>query len=155
MATSNALECCLLSYMPSIVGDKTVPLAVIFLGPAGKGAGYFIMYVAADWHDKVRVIDPGGDLEMVGAILSEIRAKLASASERSEMIRQLEDSFSNMIQISERRKCSFLPGPGAIKDFARELLGKNIGDEAPFAHAPDEHAKESLDRNAPLVNYAL
>jgi len=42
-------------------------------------------------------------MEMLGSLLTEIRERLLSKEQRSDMIRQLEDSFSNVVQVSQRR----------------------------------------------------
>jgi hypothetical protein len=139
MTSSSNVEYCFLHYVPNIVGDKSVTLAAIFIDPTDLEKGLCTMSVVANWKTKVQHLDPDGDLAMLESLLSEIRDRLLSGSERSEMIRQLEDSFSNVVQISHRRKCPVAPCPEALDAFARELLER-------MSHRP-RRAQQHVDRN--------
>jgi hypothetical protein len=105
MTASTSVEYCLLKYVPNIISDKSVSIAAIVISPGDSEAGLYRLIYATDWHTRVLVLDPDADLKVLDALLSEIRDRLLSPSHRSDMIRQLEDSFSNAIQISQRRKC--------------------------------------------------
>jgi hypothetical protein len=126
MTISTNIEYCFLYYVPNVAGDKSVSIAVIFIDPIDVEEGLCTMSVAANWRTTVQVLDPDSDLEMLAALLTEIQDRLLSGSERSAVIHQLEDSFSNVIQISQRRKCPVAPSLDAIEAFARELLGKTL-----------------------------
>ncbi len=118
------VEYCFLHYVPNVGSDKRISIASILIDPTDLENGICTMSFAADWQTKVRSLDPDGDLEMLEALLVEIRDRLLSKSERSDVIRQLEDSFSNVVQISQRRKCPVVPISETVETFARELLGK-------------------------------
>jgi hypothetical protein len=59
---------------------------------------------------------------MLDASLREIKARLLSKVERSEMIRQMEESFSNVVQVSKRKGCLVADKRDAVEAFARSLL---------------------------------
>lgn len=118
------LEYFLLRYLPTVTGLESVPIAAIFLDPSGTENGICTMRFSANWQKSVLILDPDGDLEILEALLSEIRDRLLRPSERSEILRQLEDSFSNVVQVSERQPCYLTREPGAIETFARILLDK-------------------------------
>lgn len=125
MAKLSNIEYFVLQYVPNVANDKSIAIAAILIGSrADLKKGICAMSVAADWQTQVRLLDPDSDLEMLGALLTEIKDRLLSKAERSDMIRQLEDSFSNVIQVSPRRKCPIVPSPESIEVFARELLAK-------------------------------
>ena len=122
--TSTNVEYCLLNYVPNVLSDKSVSIAAIVFPPGDVEAGVCAMIYAADWRARVRVLDPDADLEVLEALLSDIRDRLLSPSHCSDMIHQLEDSFSNIIQVSLRRQCMLDSSPNAIETFARGLLEK-------------------------------
>ena len=122
MNESSRLEYCLLRYVPTVIRDDSVAVAVIFIDSSDLENGICTMSFATDWQTKVLLLDPNSDLEMLGALLREILARLLSPATRSEMIRELEDSFSNVIQITERRKSPIASAPESIEAFACTLL---------------------------------
>jgi hypothetical protein len=122
MIRPSRVEYCFLRYVPNVIRDEGVSIGAIFIDPADIERGICKIHFAADWQTNVRFVDPDADLEMLKALLTEIRDRLVTEGERSDMIRQLEDSFSNVIQISERQECPVAPRPEAIDTFARELL---------------------------------
>ena len=124
MTTSTSVEYCLLHYVPNVLSDKSVPVAAIVIPSGDLEIGAFAMIYAADWHTRVRVLDPDADLEILEALLSDIRDRLLSPGHCADMIHQLEDSFSNVIQVSQRRECTLDSNPNAIETLARDLLEK-------------------------------
>jgi hypothetical protein len=124
MNVARNVEYCVLDYVPNIVRDKSVSIAAIFMDTSDEENGTCTMTLASDWETQVRLLDPDADLEMVAALLTEIQERLVSPARPSEVIHQLEDSFSNIIQVSERRKCLITRGAETIESFARRLLQK-------------------------------
>jgi Protein of unknown function (DUF3037) len=122
MIRPSRMEYCFLRYVPNVVTDGGVSIAAIFIDPADTERGICEIHFAADWQTKVCFVDPDADLEMLQALLTEIRDRFDSEGERSDMIRQIEDSFSNVIQISERQECPVAPSPEAVETLARKLL---------------------------------
>lgn len=122
MTQSKSVDYCLLRYVPNMLSEKSASIAAIFVTSGDLENGICTMVCAPDWETTVLDLDPDVDLEMLNALLTEIRDRLLSARQRSEVIRQLEDSFSNAIQVSERRKCPGVLSPEAVEAFARSLL---------------------------------
>jgi hypothetical protein len=100
MITSTSVQCWLLYYVPNVLSDKTVSIAAIIIPAEDIETGARGMIYAADWQTEVRILDPDADLEMLNALLSEIRDRVLSPSQCSDMIHQLVDSFSNIVQLS-------------------------------------------------------
>jgi hypothetical protein len=101
------VEYCVLHYVPNtVIRDERVSVAAIFTNSSEPGNKICTMICAANWQTKVRGLDPDADLAMLDALLKEIGERLQSPSERSDMIRQIEESFSNAVWVSQRRKCS-------------------------------------------------
>jgi len=124
MTASTNVEYCVLHYVPNVLSDKSVSIAAIVVSSGDLETRACSMVYAPDWHTGVRVLDPTADLEMLEALLSDIRDRLLSPSQRSNMIHQLEDSFSNVIQVSQKRECTLATSPNAIEVFARGMLEK-------------------------------
>jgi hypothetical protein len=122
--SENSVEYCSLLYVPNMLSDEGVSIAGIFIDPIDIENGICTMAFAADWQKRVRRLDPHADLKMLGALLAEIRRRLLSKDQRSDMIYQLEHSFSNVIQVSQRQKCAVGSIPETIDVFAQELLEK-------------------------------
>ena len=139
MTTSTTVEYCFLHYVPNVAADKSISIAAIFIDPTNLDDGICTVCIAANWQTEVQLLDPDSDLEMLEALLKEIQDRLLSRSERYGVIRQLEDSFSNVVQISHRRKCPIAPCPEALDAFARELLER-------MSHRP-RRAQQHVDRN--------
>ena len=106
MNASSDVEYIVVQYVPNVLSDKSVALAAVLISLAGREQEVGTMICADNWQRQVRILDPSADLEMLAHLLAEIRDRLLSPSERSETIRQLEDSFSNVIQVSSRRRGS-------------------------------------------------
>src|ERR1700722_6919945 len=92
--TSTSVEYCFLNYVPNVVSNEGVSIAAIVFSPRDLEAGVCAMIYAPSWQTRVRVLDPDADLETLEALLLEIRDRLLSPSDRSDMIHQMEDSFS-------------------------------------------------------------
>jgi hypothetical protein len=107
-----------------VVDNKSVLIGALFIDSSDMEYGICTLRLDSDWQNKIRVLDPHADLKMLEALFTEIRDRLSSEGQRSEMIRQLEDSFSNIIQLSQRRKGPIAPDPAARDAFARELFEK-------------------------------
>jgi hypothetical protein len=104
MADKRQLEFFLLRYVPDAVKDEFVNIGVVMIEPAADGAGFADVRFTRDWR-RVRCLDPQADIEMLEAIERDIRGHLGEARERSVLLRRLEDSFSNVIQLSPMKGC--------------------------------------------------
>ncbi len=62
------------------------------------------MRFTRDWR-RVRCLDPQADVEMLEALERDIRGQLRQARDREALLRKLDDSFSNLIQVSPTKAC--------------------------------------------------
>src|ERR1700685_1801955 len=113
MAMSSNLEYCVLRYAPNVIRREGVSIAAIFIDTSDPPNEVCAISFAADWRDRVRLIDQDSDLEMIEAMVAEIRDRLRSQT-HCDLLHQMEDLFSNTIQLSERKKCPPLAKPGSI-----------------------------------------
>ena len=103
MADFTKLEFFLLRYVPDAVKDEFVNIGLVMFesGPDGRFAD---VRLTRDWRG-VRCLDPEADIEMLEALETDFRGRLADAGERQVFLRKLEDSFSNAIRISPTKAC--------------------------------------------------
>ena len=107
MADLKQCEFFLLRYVPDAVKDEFVNIGVVLIGP-GTGsagyAGYVDLRLTKDW-SRVKCIDPAADIEMLEAMEAEIRGQLTSATNRETILKKLDDSFSNLVQVTGKKAC--------------------------------------------------
>jgi hypothetical protein len=118
MAERKQLEFFLLRYVPDAVKDEFVNIGVVMVEPGANGAGgietrFADVRFTRDWR-RVRCLDPQADVGMLEALEREIRGQLATTRDREVLLRRLEDSFSNVIQLSPAKGC-------LTEDPAREI----------------------------------
>jgi hypothetical protein len=102
MGDLRQLEFFLLRYVPDAVKNEFVNIGVVMVEHGGSG--FAEVRFTRDWR-RVQCLDPQADVEMLGALEREIRGQLASTQDREMLLRRLEDSFSNVIQISPAKGC--------------------------------------------------
>jgi Protein of unknown function (DUF3037) len=104
MADRRQLEFFLLRYVPDAVKDEFVNIGVVMVEARANGSGFADVRFTRDWR-RVRCLDPQADVEMLAALEREIRGQLASTRDREILLKRLEDSFSNVIQLSAVKGC--------------------------------------------------
>ena len=104
MAASRKLEFFLLRYVPDAVKDEFVNIGVVMTEAGASGGGFAEVRFTKDWR-RVRCLDPQADLEMFAALERDIRGQLTVAQDREALLKKLEDSFSNVIQLSPAKGC--------------------------------------------------
>jgi Protein of unknown function (DUF3037) len=104
MADLRKLEFFLLRYVPDAVKDEFVNIGVVMVEPGTNGAGFADVRFTRDWR-RVRCLDSQADVDVLSALEREIRAQLATTHDREILLRRLEDSFSNLIQLSPAKGC--------------------------------------------------
>ena len=104
MADKRQLEFFLLRYVPDAVKDEFVNIGVVMTEPAANGLGFAEVRFTRDWR-RVRCLDPDADIEMLEALEREIRSQLSNVRERGVLLRKMEESFSNLIQVSSSKGC--------------------------------------------------
>ena len=104
MADRRQLEFFLLRYVPDAVKDEFVNIAVVMVEPGANGGGFAEVRFTRDWR-RVRCLDPQADVEMLAALERDIRGQLGTTHDRDVLLRRLQDSFSNVIQLSPAKGC--------------------------------------------------
>lgn len=117
---ANSFEYRLINYVPSILSDKRVSIAVVIFDSSNRDGQRCILWVAPDWRQRVRDLDQNSDLEMLDSFLKEVLTRLHC--DPIEVMAQLEESLSNTIQISELRKPQANLMPSNIEASAAAIL---------------------------------
>jgi hypothetical protein len=107
----------LLRYVPDMVKNEFVNIGVM-LREAGRPETALVRFTR-DWN-RVRCVDPEADTGMLEALENEVRDRLAGgAVETASMMKVLEESFSNMLQITEPKGCLAESMPAEIEQLSR------------------------------------
>jgi len=101
MAEKRQLEFFLLRYVPDAVREEFVNIGVVAV--EGDG-GFADVRFTHDWR-RVRCLDPEADVEMLEALERDIRGEIAQLGDRELLIKKLQDSFSNLLQLSPTKGC--------------------------------------------------
>ncbi len=96
----------LLRYVPDVVKDEFVNIGVLLLESGSNGAsdGYADVRFTNDWR-RVRCLDPDADLELLKHLEDELKRELATVSNREKLRQRLQDSLSNVLQLSTVKAC--------------------------------------------------
>jgi hypothetical protein len=103
MIEKRHLEFVLLRYVADAIKQITLPIGIVMHEP-GREDGFADVQFTHDWR-QVRCIDPQADVEMLAALEREIRSRLVLYDDRTALLRQLQDSFSNVVQVSPATAC--------------------------------------------------
>jgi hypothetical protein len=101
MAEKRQFEFFLLRYVPNAVQDEFVSVGVVMVEP---GADFADVRFTRDWR-RVRCLDPQADIEMLQALENDMKRELRESPTRDALLRRLNDSSSNLIQLSATRAC--------------------------------------------------
>lgn len=102
MAGKHQCEFFLLRYVPDAVRNEFVNVGVVMVE---ADAGFADIRLTRDWR-RARCLDPNVDVEMLEALEREVRARLADVTDRGLLMNQLQESLSNVVQISTATSCS-------------------------------------------------
>ena len=97
----------LVRYVPDPVKNEFVNIGVVLREAAEGGAGAVRSTVrfTRDWA-RVRCADPDADIAMLEALEAEMRQRLgAQETSGKPLLEVIEDSFSNLIQVTEAKGC--------------------------------------------------
>jgi len=106
----------LVSYLPHALKEERVDIAVVMIGE-----GFADMRVARDWQ-RVLVLDPGADIELLTELTREIRDTLQVPGEREEMLLKMEEYWSNAVRLSVGKGCLTADPASEIETLASEYL---------------------------------
>src|SRR5271155_2592473 len=104
MADLRKLEFFLLRYVPDAVKDEFVNIGLVMLEPGANGAGFADVRFTRDWR-RVRCLDPQADIEMLEALERDVLLRLADTHDREVLVQKLQESMSNVIQLSSTKAC--------------------------------------------------
>lgn len=99
MSDRRQVEFFLLRYVPHAVRQEFVNIGVLMVEGGANGAVLADVRFAKDWR-RVRGLDPQVDLEVIEALLRDLRREVGEVRDRATLLRKLEDQFSNVIQLS-------------------------------------------------------
>jgi len=85
-------------YVPNPIKEEFVNIGVAVLGSKGAISVKF----TKDW-SRVKRLDPAADIEMLKAFAAEASVRLTSPVDCEALLRWMEESFSNAIQLSPRK----------------------------------------------------
>ncbi len=99
MADRKQCEFFLLRYVPDAVKNEFVNIGVVVTGDDGFAEVRF----TRDWR-RVRCLDPDADVDVLAAMEEAIRGQLKNGG-RGELLRFIEESFSNTVQAAPATAC--------------------------------------------------
>ena len=97
----------LIRYVPDAVRNEFVNIGVLLREAGGTGAGQApVLQMTRDWA-RVRCVDPDADTEMLEALEGELRGRLleGAGGDAKPVLEVIEDSFSNLLQVTEPKGC--------------------------------------------------
>ncbi len=107
----------LVRYVPDAVKNEFVNIGVV-LREAGRPETARVRFTR-DW-SRVRCVDPEADTGMLEALENEVRERLSNGvSETAAIMKALEDTFSNLLQITEPKACLAESIPAEIDQLSR------------------------------------
>jgi len=96
------IEFFVLSYVPQVVSDEKYNLALIALERRDERTCSTDARFISDTKALLN-FDPNADIDMVSALFDEIKEKLRRPEDAEDFLQTMLDSFSNVIQISDRK----------------------------------------------------
>lgn len=100
MADKRHLELFLLRYVPSPLANDSVNIGLVLLELSESARMVVDARFSSNWQ-PVRMLDPGADVDLLCALARDICERLKNGNPEK-MLQQMDDSFSNAIQISQR-----------------------------------------------------
>ena len=93
-----------LRYAPVAVRDEFVNFGLVMIESSVRGSGFADVRFTRDWRKLLR-LDPQADLEMLQAFESDIRRRVVEARNCEAVMIALNESYSNLIQLSGVKGC--------------------------------------------------
>jgi len=127
MAERRQLEFFLLRYVPDAVKDEFVNIGLVMIEATANGTGFADLRFTRDWR-RVLCLDPQADIETLQALESEIRKQVVEVRNCESIMRVLNDSYSNLIQLSGAKGCLTLDPSQEIEKMAKMYLERMRGE---------------------------
>ncbi len=112
----------LLRYVPDAVQEEFATIAVALYEPLGNGGGFAEVRLTRDWR-RVRCMDPEADVEWLEALVKEVRRELGEHASRDGLLKKMQDSFSNLLQISPAKALLTADATAEVETLASIYLG--------------------------------
>jgi hypothetical protein len=90
-------------YVPNIVREDGVTIGILVLEHGGNG--FAAIRFIKDWN-RLQDFSPDVDIEFLRAFAKEALENVADSGKRAQFVRQMDESFSNQIQLSPRNDVS-------------------------------------------------
>ena len=112
----------LIRYVPDAIRNEYVNIGVLLREAPGAGVEAApVLRMTRDWA-RVRCVDPEADTEMLEALEGELRARLGGAGvdgDQRPVLEVIEDSFSNLLQLTAGKGCLAESLPAEIEALMR------------------------------------
>lgn len=99
MTEKRKLEFFLLRYVPDAVKGEFVNFGVLALENSAETSALVDVRFTKNW-GRVQCLDPQVDLDVLEALKREIQREIGQTRDKAVLLRRMEDSFSNLVQIS-------------------------------------------------------
>jgi hypothetical protein len=122
MADRRQLEFFLLRYVPDAVKGEFVNFGVMALDHGPNGAELIDVRFMKDW-GRVLCLDPQADVDVLSSLEKELRREVGRRKDQLTLLKRMEDSFSNVVQISPvKASLTERTAVSEIEDVARMYL---------------------------------
>ena len=104
MANPQQLEFFLLRYAGDVTKGESINLGIVALAPESDGGGFADVRFIRNWR-RLHCFDPLADVEEVQAIEREIRREWQGPQTRAELLKRMNDAWSNGLQVTALQGC--------------------------------------------------
>ncbi len=99
MADKREVEFFVLRYVPNAVRQEFINIGILMVEVDANRKVLAEVRFAKDWR-RLQRLDPEADVDVLEALLREIRAEVGQFRDPTMLLERMEDSFSNVIQLS-------------------------------------------------------
>jgi len=142
LADKRKLEFFLLRYVPDAVKEEFVNIGVVMFEPGMNRHGFVDVRFRRDWR-RVWCLDPQADVEMLQALERDVRRQIVDTHDREMLVRKLQDSFSNTIQVTAMKACE-AEEPGAEIESLARLYFEGLKSTRPRKPSPREQILNAM-----------
>jgi hypothetical protein len=147
MTEKRKLEFFVLRYVPDAVKEEFVNIGLVMFEPGANGPGFAEVRFTRDWR-RVRCLDPQVDVGLLLALQKDIRAQLAEVRDRETLIRRLQDSFSNLVQLSGVKGCMSANPAAELALLTRYYLKRRVAAKGePLELEPEPEPRHGVGRH--------
>jgi hypothetical protein len=99
LADKREVEFFVLRYVPNAVRQEFINIGILMVEVDANRKVLAEVRFAKDWR-RLQRLDPEADVDVLEALLREIRAEVGQFRDPTMLLERMEDSFSNVIQLS-------------------------------------------------------